>query len=128
MKRGKTVVTRMHSSRMRTGCSLTICLSLLPGGAGGVGWGGPQRNQRKNQKKFKKKNFKKNWWGVMPPWTTPPGPHTPRPYIPQTTPPRLHPQTTPPRPHPPDHPSELTPLDHTPWNKYTPRTKYTPWD
>ena len=35
--------TRMHSSRMRTGRSLTVCYSLLPGGgvlpAGGV-WGG----------------------------------------------------------------------------------------
>ena len=53
----------MHSSRMPTGRSLTICLSLLRGG------GGPQRNQRKNQEKIKKKN-----WGVTPP----PGPHTPQ--------------------------------------------------
>ena len=33
------MVTRMHSSRMRTGRSLTVCCSLLPGGvlpAGGV--------------------------------------------------------------------------------------------
>ena len=29
--------TRMHSSRMRTGRSLTVCRSLLPGG--GWGWG-----------------------------------------------------------------------------------------
>ena len=28
--------TRMHSSRMRTGRSLTVCWSLLPGGGGGV--------------------------------------------------------------------------------------------
>ena len=27
-------ITRMHSSRMRTGRSLTICCSLLPGGGG----------------------------------------------------------------------------------------------
>ena len=26
----------MHSSRMRTGRSLTVCCSLLPGGVGGV--------------------------------------------------------------------------------------------
>ena len=36
--------TRMHSSRMRTGCSLTVCHSLLPGGGicsrGGVCSGG----------------------------------------------------------------------------------------
>ena len=28
--------TRMHSSRMRTGRSLTVCWSLLPGGGGGL--------------------------------------------------------------------------------------------
>ena len=28
----KTQITRMHSSRMRTGRSLTVCRSLLPGG------------------------------------------------------------------------------------------------
>ena len=28
----KTLFTRMHSSRMRTGRSLTVCCSLLPGG------------------------------------------------------------------------------------------------
>ena len=37
--------TRMHSSRMRTGRSLTVCCSLLPGGGGawsgaGLLWGG----------------------------------------------------------------------------------------
>ena len=32
--------TRMHSSRMRTGRSLTVCWSLLPGGGGLPGWGG----------------------------------------------------------------------------------------
>ena len=33
--------TRMHSSRMGTGRSLTVCWRLLPGGGGGVpGWGG----------------------------------------------------------------------------------------
>ena len=33
--------TRMHSSRMRTGRSLTVCRSLLPGGAGPGGvWSG----------------------------------------------------------------------------------------
>ena len=31
---------RMHSSRMRTGRSLTVCCSLLPGGEGGVCSGG----------------------------------------------------------------------------------------
>ena len=40
----KTNTTRMHSSRMRTGRSLTVCRSLLPGGgvsaAGGVCSGG----------------------------------------------------------------------------------------
>ena len=30
------VKTRMHSSRMRTGRSLTVCCSLFPGGGGGV--------------------------------------------------------------------------------------------
>ena len=32
--------TRMHSSRMRTGCSYTVCWSQLPGG-GGAGLPGP---------------------------------------------------------------------------------------
>ena len=32
--------TRMHSSRMRTGRSLTVCWSLLPGGGGGSARGG----------------------------------------------------------------------------------------
>ena len=32
--------TRMHSSRMRTGRSLTVCCSLLPGGGGLPGLGG----------------------------------------------------------------------------------------
>ena len=36
-----TGVTRMHSSRMRTGRSLTVCCSLLPGGGGGSPCGGP---------------------------------------------------------------------------------------
>ena len=40
---------RMHSSRMRTGRSLTICLSLLPRR------GGPQRNKKKILKKILKK-------------------------------------------------------------------------
>ena len=31
--------TRMHSSRMRTGRSLTVCRSLLPGGGGVCSWG-----------------------------------------------------------------------------------------
>ena len=31
------VITRMHSSRMRTGCSLTVYCSVLPGGWGGGG-------------------------------------------------------------------------------------------
>ena len=39
-----TITTRMHSSRMRTGRSLTVCRSQLPGGCllwGGVcSWGG----------------------------------------------------------------------------------------
>ena len=35
------IQTRMHSSRMRTGCSLTVCCSPLPGGGGLPGsWGG----------------------------------------------------------------------------------------
>ena len=38
------MVTRMHSSRMRTGRSLTVCCSLLPGGGclvrGGLLWWG----------------------------------------------------------------------------------------
>ena len=34
----KTRTTRMHSSRMRTGRSLTICCSLLPGGGGLSAW------------------------------------------------------------------------------------------
>ena len=36
-------LTRMHSSRMRTGRSLTVCCSVLPGGGSpwsGGGWGG----------------------------------------------------------------------------------------
>ena len=50
MHRGfrKEKYTRMHSSRMRTGRSLTICCSLLPGGGllpggsalGGCAWSG----------------------------------------------------------------------------------------
>ena len=38
---GKMTITRMHSNRMRTGRSLTLCRSLLPvgGGGGGRGWG-----------------------------------------------------------------------------------------
>ena len=40
-----TNITRMHSSRMRTGRSLTVCCSLLPGGVclvqgGSPCWGG----------------------------------------------------------------------------------------
>ena len=31
---------RMHSSRMRTGRSLTVCCSLLPGGGVSLPWGG----------------------------------------------------------------------------------------
>ena len=46
--------TRMHSSRMRTGRSLTICLSLLPGGGGEI----PKKNKKSKSKK-KKKNQKK---------------------------------------------------------------------
>ena len=34
------VKTRMHSSRMRTGRSLTVCCSLLPGGGVGSPWSG----------------------------------------------------------------------------------------
>ena len=38
------IVTRMHSSRMRTGRSLTVCCSLVPGGVclfrGVSGWSG----------------------------------------------------------------------------------------
>ena len=33
--RSNLFLTRMHSSRMRTGRSLTVCCSLLPGGGGG---------------------------------------------------------------------------------------------
>ena len=60
------VKTRMHSSRMRIGRSLTICLSQL--------WGGrdPQKNKKsKSKKKFKKKKLRKKWgcllWGYLPP-------------------------------------------------------------
>ena len=35
------LTTRMHSSRMRTGRSLTVCCSLLPGGVPGPGGGSP---------------------------------------------------------------------------------------
>ena len=34
------MITRMHSSRMRTGRSLTVCQSLLLWGVGGLFWGG----------------------------------------------------------------------------------------
>ena len=37
---GSSVTTRMHSSRMRTGRSLTVCWRLLPGG-GAWSWGVP---------------------------------------------------------------------------------------
>ena len=40
MKCGHITETRMHSSRMRTGRSLTVCCSLLPGGWGGLPPGG----------------------------------------------------------------------------------------
>ena len=36
----KICTTRMHSSRMRTGRSLTVCCSLLPGGGSLLGPGG----------------------------------------------------------------------------------------
>ena len=48
--------TRMHSSRMRTGRSLTICLSQLRGGGGKI----PKKNQKsKSKKKNQKKKLKK---------------------------------------------------------------------
>ena len=57
----------MHSSRMRTGHSLTICLSQLQGGGVGVI---PKKIKNLNLKKIKKKikkkkklNKKKNWGG-----------------------------------------------------------------
>ena len=56
--------TRMHSSRMRTGRSLTICLRCFLGGG-------------ESPKKSKKKS-KKNW-GEHPPPTNPPGLSTPPP-------------------------------------------------
>ena len=71
---------RMHSSRMRTGRSLTICLSLLPEGGGY-----PQRNQKKikkkNQKnqKQKKSKKKKKLGGIL---ITPPSDQTP--HLPRT--------------------------------------------
>ena len=65
---------------MRTGRSLTICLSLLPGG-GGVG---PQRNQKKKKKKFKKKIKKKIKKKKLGGGGTPPRPHPPVPYPPGT--------------------------------------------
>ena len=44
----------MHSSRMRTGRSLTICLSLLQAGGGAD----PQKNKKsKSKKKKNQKNF-----------------------------------------------------------------------
>ena len=33
------ILTRMHSSRVCTGHSLTMCWSLLPGGGGVCSWG-----------------------------------------------------------------------------------------
>ena len=60
-------LTRMHSSRMRTGRLLTICLSLLPGGGEIPPKKGNQnlKKSKKNQKKnFLKKNQKKIWGGV----------------------------------------------------------------
>ena len=94
--------TRMHSSRMRTGRSLTICLSLLRGG------GVPKEIKEKIKKTIKKtifKKSKKNWGGNTPPdhtaqTTPPPGPHPPGPdHTPQITPPPLDhtPRTRPPR-------------------------------
>ena len=55
-------LTRMHSSRMRTGRSLTVCRSLLPGGGlllgglllGGSAWGG---------------GYPSMHWGRPPLWT-----------------------------------------------------------
>ena len=39
-KIAKKLTTRMHSSRVRTGRSLTVCWRLLPGGGVCLGWGG----------------------------------------------------------------------------------------
>ena len=44
------IITRMHSSRMRTGRSLTVCRSLLPGRGGGC-----KKKIKKCNKKCKKK-------------------------------------------------------------------------
>ena len=47
-------LTRMHSSRMRTGHSLTVCQSLLPGGGGWypfMHWGRPPVNRMTNSSK-----------------------------------------------------------------------------
>ena len=71
---------------MRTGHSLTICLSLLPRG------GSPKKSKKKSKKKIKKikkkilkkqekikKKIKKNLGPLgHTPQTTPPGPDTPR--------------------------------------------------
>ena len=69
---------------MRTGRSLTICLSLRGGGGAG-----PQRNQKKNQKKKMKKNF---LGGNVPPDHPTPPPTTPDHTLPRTKhPPGLSP-------------------------------------
>ena len=50
--------TRMHSSRMRTGRSLTVCRSLLPGGGGLLPWRGGLLPGAVAQHYI----FQKHWW------------------------------------------------------------------
>ena len=97
-KFAKNCITRMHSSRMCTGRSLTICLSQLPGG-------GPQRNQKNKSKNKSKNKLKKLIKKIKKNQKKNGGEHT--------TPPRL---STPPG-------TKYTPLrtKYTPlWTKYTP--------
>ena len=116
----------MHSNRMRTGCSVTICLSLLPQGGEGV--------PKKIKNKIKNKS-KTNFVGVTPPGPytldhTPLGPYHPPDHAPQTTappdqtPPSLW--TTPP-PLLTTHPPQTTPPGlSTPWGLSTPLGLSTP--
>ena len=95
---------------MRTGHSLTICLSLLPGGGGG-----PKEIKKKFLKKSKKKikkKIKKKFGGEHHPLGPDPLDHTPPGPDPGPDPQTTHPPDHyPPRPDPPPRPE---PLDQTP--------------
>ena len=73
----------MHSSRMHTGRSLTICLTLLR--RGGVS---PKKAE------IQKKSPPQNWGSPLPP--LPPQPPLPTPLTPLTHPLPTHPRTRPP--------------------------------